>query len=165
MTVVTALIVSSVAHADECRSLGVGKDRGGTVSIAAVARAMSGPLVPVQLELTGSEARLVARTPDESAAPTPGAPGLFLFEGGARESWMPAEGISSGGTIVFLLDASKLQLLSARPLTQMILPIGSERGLVAGPDKVNQETLQAGARCVASELTSSASRKDSRAAG
>jgi hypothetical protein len=148
MTVVTALIVGSVAHADECRALGVSKDRGSPVSISAVVRAMSGPLVPVQLELTGGEARLVARPP-ESATPTPGAPGLFLFEGGTRESWMPVEGAASSGTIVFALDATKLEMLSARPLTQMILPVGSERGLVAGPDKVNQKTLQAGARCVA----------------
>ena len=154
MTVIVALIVSSTARADECRALGVAKDPGNSVAITAVARAMGGPDVPVRLELSGGEARLVAVSPDQGATPNPGAPGHFMFEGGTRASWMPADGAAaSTGTIVFVLDAAQLEMLSTRPLTQMILPIGSERGLVAGPDKTNQEVLQEGARCIVSRST------------
>jgi len=154
MTAVIALIVSSSAFGNQCRGFRVDKDRESTVSITAIVRSMGGPAVPLRLELHGTEARLVAAPQNEGATATPDAPGVFTFEGGAREAWMPVPAeqaaSSAAGEVVFVLDDSQLALLSTRPLTQVILPIGSERGLVAGPDKENQQTLLDGARCIVS---------------
>jgi hypothetical protein len=155
MVVVLGSYVASIALADPCRGLGVGKDPGSSVAITTVVRPIAGPALPLRLELLGDQPRLVAG-PLEVGAPATGVPGVFAFDGGTRASWMPAtsEEVRTipRGTVVFLLDGEQLEMLGSRAVVAIVLPLDEGKELSVRPEKDNQKTLQAGARCVQSRV-------------
>jgi len=144
----------TVAHADPCKSLGVGKDPGSSVSISTMVRHLAGlPPTPLTLELRGDGARLSVTAPAGSEVPG-GDPGVFAFEGGTRASWTQDEKATNERMAhrryVFRLDGAQLELLESEPLTYVALPLSGGKTLELNPDKDNQKAIQAGARCILS---------------
>jgi hypothetical protein len=149
----TGLLWTTTAHADPCKSLGVGKDAGSSIAVTAMVRHLAGlPPTALTLELRGEGSRLVVNAPPASAGTPATDPGVFAFEEGPRASWpQHDEGrLLHMGKYVFTLDREQLELLESRPLLYVALPLSGGELFELNLDKDNQKTVQAGARCILS---------------
>jgi hypothetical protein len=146
---------ATLAFADPCKGLGVGRDAGSSVAISTVVRPSVGEPTSITLQLRGSDAHMVLR-PEDAGPPPTGEEATLELDGVAPQRWTLASReqarTAPAGTYVFVLHEAELGLLADHDLTSITMPIGSGGVLEILPDKDNQKTLRAGARCVASRL-------------
>ena len=148
-----AWVAATTAHADPCAALGVGKDPGSSVAITTMVRHLAAsPPTPLTLELRGDGARLLGTAPPGTDI-TRSEPATLAFEDGTHASWM-----GGGVTVqdrqarrwVFPLDSAQLEQLKSAALVSLVLPMPGGEVFDLVPDKDNQKTVQAGARCILS---------------